>query len=131
MTGYQTEQRKMLQLLFEQHPHELFSANDIAELIGDDTISISAVYRNLAQLENEGLVRRSVRHGSRQAFYQYVATDSCREHIHLTCKKCGKTIHMEDADTNAITTSAAKYKDFEVDRGETVLIGLCGSCRGK
>ncbi len=35
-------------------------------------ISLSAVYRNLVQLEAEEKVRRSAKSGSHEAFYQYL-----------------------------------------------------------
>ncbi|MDO5445178.1 MAG: transcriptional repressor [Eubacteriales bacterium] len=129
MAKYMTGQRKQMQDLFVKHPHEMFSAKEIEELIGNESVSISAVYRNLSELEDSGLVRRCSKNGSREAFYQYTGTEACKGHIHLTCKKCGKTFHMELEDTNALIHSALKYRDFSVDIAETVLFGTCGACK--
>ncbi len=129
MAKYKTEQRKLMQALFMKHPHEMFSAKEIAELLGNGSVSISAIYRNLSELETSGLLRRCAKNGSRKAFYQYTGTEECKGHIHLTCTRCGRTIHMALEDTDELVRSASKYKDFLIDRTETVLFGLCGACR--
>lgn len=129
MTKYKTEQRKHLQDFFSEHPHEMFSAKEIEEVLGKESVSISAVYRNLAELEKEGIVRRCTKNGSRETFYQYIATENCKGHIHMTCKKCGTTIHMKLEDSDALAKNAMKYKNFIVDKTDTVLIGVCGKCQ--
>ena len=129
MAKYKTEQRKLMQALFVKHPHEMFSAKEIEELLGSESVSISAIYRNLSELEASGLVRRCAKNGSREAFYQYTGIEDCKDHIHMTCTRCGKTIHMAAEDTDALIRSASKYKDFSIDRTGTVLFGLCGVCR--
>ena len=53
MQSYSTRQRKVLLAYLSQHPDELLSARQIADALADKKISLSAVYRNLAQLETE------------------------------------------------------------------------------
>lgn len=129
MARYETEQRKLMQVFFAHHPHDLFSAKQIWDSLGKESVSISAVYRNLSELESAGVIRKCVKSGTRGAFYQYTGAESCREHIHMVCKKCGKTFHMALEDTDALVRSASKYRNFAVDRSETVLLGLCGACK--
>ena len=55
---YMTEQRKKLFEFFKSHPDMTISARDLAaQLVAEEhaKISVSAVYRNLAMLEREGL----------------------------------------------------------------------------
>ena len=59
MSSYSTQQRKALLAYLSRHPDELLSARQIADALADEKISLSAVYRNLAQLETEEKVRRS------------------------------------------------------------------------
>ena len=129
MAKYKTEQRKLMQDLFVRHPHEMFSAKEIAEMLSSQSVSISAIYRNLSELEASGLVRRCAKNGSREGFYQYTDIEDCKDHIHLTCRKCGKTIHMKPDDTQTLVQSASKYKNFVIDMSETVLYGICGACQ--
>ena len=53
MHSYSTRQRKVLLSYLSQHPDELLSARQIEDALADKKISLSAVYRNLAQLETE------------------------------------------------------------------------------
>ena len=62
-------------------------------------------------------------------FYQYMKAEACRDHLHLSCKKCGKTFHMDEAETEALVEAVAKLDGFEIDRSETVLYGLCEDCK--
>ena len=131
MTKYNTEQRKMLTELFRSSPHEMFSVKEIAEKLENEPISMSAIYRNVSELEASGVIRRCSKSGSRESYYQYTAMDDCREHIHLTCRKCGKTIHMAHEETDALIECASKYNHFTVDRTEMVLFGVCSGCSNK
>ena len=65
MARYATRQRRALQEYLSRHPDESLSARQIAEGLCGDGISVSAVYRNLAQMELEGEVRRTGKAGSR------------------------------------------------------------------
>ena len=73
MAKYLTRQRKRLLKYLSEHTDEQISARQIAEDLAADQISISAVYRNISALEEEGLLKRSVREGTREVFYQYIA----------------------------------------------------------
>lgn len=129
MGRYMTKQRKLLLEYFSHHGHEALSAGEIAEELAGEGISVSAVYRNLSALEEEGHLKRSSRPGSREAFYQYTDLPECREQLHLSCTRCGKTFHMDSAGTERLLRSIAEKEDFSVDQSETVLYGVCGACR--
>ena len=90
-------------------------------------MSISAVYRNLAALEQDGSIRKVSAPGTRESYYQYLGGHCC-EHLHLSCKKCGKTFHMDEAQTEALVSTIAKLDHFALDRADTVLYGLCKQC---
>ena len=60
MSSYSTQQRKALLAYLSRHPDELLSARQIADALADEKISLSAVYRNLAQLEAEEKVQRTL-----------------------------------------------------------------------
>ncbi|MBQ2580718.1 MAG: hypothetical protein II574_03720, partial [Ruminococcus sp.] len=74
-------------------------------------------------------LQRVTKGGSRRVYYRYKAADHCKEHIHLSCSKCGKTFHMDLPATNSLIDNVKKDSDFEIDRTETVLYGVCGSCK--
>ena len=129
MAAYLTKQRKILLSFLEDHPDESLSAADIARALPDQSVSVSAVYRNLAALEEEGKVRRVTRSGSRETLYQYTDTEGCREHLHLLCKSCGATYHMDQTDAALLIDLLARREQFAVDTAETVLYGTCEACQ--
>ena len=58
MPKYMTKQRKALLSFLSAHADEKLSARQIAQTLSGEGISISAVYRNLSALEQEGKIRR-------------------------------------------------------------------------
>lgn len=129
MAKYVTKQRKTLLDCLSKHPDESLSAKEIAKLLEDDSISLSAVYRNLVELEKDNTIRRVTKAGSREVLYQYSAAHECKEKLHLSCKKCGKTYHMSDSNTEMLIKSLATSDDFEIDMCDTVLYGVCTTCK--
>ena len=60
MSRYSTKQRKSLLAYLSAHPDELLSTRQIADALQHEKISLSAVYRNLSELEAEEKVRRGI-----------------------------------------------------------------------
>ena len=116
MKKYDTRQRDYLISFLNQHPDQLLSVRQIA------------VYRNLSQLEAEGLIRKSVKPGSREAYYQYVGADDCHSHLHLSCTRCGKTFHMDAEHTTQLTRAMSELDGFNLDILKTVMYGICQDC---
>lgn len=129
MARYNTRQRDVLLAFLNEHVHQPLSAQQIAQGLKGEKISISAVYRNLADLEREGKVRRLTQSGAHAVAYQFVDADACRGHIHLACKSCGKTFHLEDAFTAKMLGHFRERIEFSIDPADTVIYGLCKYCR--
>ena len=126
---YSTEQRNILLTYLQTNPDTVFSAKQIAQSLADKNISRSAVYRNLAQLESEQKIKRVVKNGSRETYYQFYDTTACRNHIHLSCTKCGKIFHMEGNDADRLSQMLNGNEGFELNKSETVIYGLCKECK--
>ncbi len=129
MTRYITKQRNRLLEYLNDHPDQLLSAKQISDGLKEDKISVSAVYRNLAELETEGRVRRSAQNGSREVFFQFIDNAQCRGHMHLHCLKCGRTYHLNDEISNQLKTSLMELDGFSLIVDKTVLSGICQTCR--
>ncbi len=127
MPKYMTKQRKLLIEYLSGHIDESICANRIAEDLATK-ISKSAVYRNLADLEAEGKLRRIADNNTREVVYQYVDEDKCRECLHLSCKKCGKTYHMSMTAADSLVDNVSKSESFVIDKEKTVLYGVCKEC---
>ena len=130
MSQYKTKQREILLTYFKEHIDEPVSAGQIADALREThAISTSAVYRNLAALEEAGKLQRISRPDSREAFYRYKDFDSCKECLHLSCQKCGKTFHLNHAGAAAIVNALSSTEDFSLDKAETILYGVCTACK--
>ena len=129
MKKYMTSQRKILLEYLSRHHERQISAKQIEEDLRLQGISLSAVYRNLSDLENENLVKRCTKGGKREVYYQYVATESCKNALHLTCKICGRTTHMSADTTSDFCLRLLASDGFEVDKSETIIYGVCKNCR--
>ena len=112
MSGYNTKQRRALLAFLGEHPDELLTAHQMADALAEKQISLSAVYRNLAQLEAEEKVRRSAKSGSHEAFYQYLDAKGCKGALHMSCVKCGKTFHMADSNAALFAKHLAQNEQF-------------------
>ena len=129
MQAYMTQPRTRLLNYLHQHADETLTAGQIAQDLPE--ISVSAVYRNLSALEKDGAVLKVAKAGTREVFFRYKKAEECRAHLHLSCKKCGRTFHMDEAETEALVETVARLDGFAVDRGETVLYGVCEACQEK
>ncbi|MBQ1452578.1 MAG: hypothetical protein IIZ23_01270, partial [Ruminococcus sp.] len=69
--------------------------------------------------------------GSREVFYQYTDGAHCKDCLHLSCEKCGKTYHMNSAVAQTLIENLAQSDEFTIDKANTVLYGVCGDCREK
>lgn len=129
MAKYVTKQRRQLLDYLSRHTDEQMTARQIADALTQENISLSAVYRNLSDLEADGLLKRSVREGTRDVFYQYIAAEECKDSLHLSCRVCGKSIHLDDAEAERLLDSTLKSTGFQIDKTETILYGVCADCR--
>ena len=129
MAKYVTRQRKRLLEYLSEHTDEQITARQIADALTADNISISAVYRNLSALEEDGLLKRSVREGTREVFYQYIAAEECKDSLHLSCRICGKSIHLGESEAEQLLHNTFESTGFQIEISETILYGVCADCR--
>jgi len=129
LSKYMTRQRKALLDYLLAHADELLSAQEIADALSGEGVSLSAVYRNLAELEAEGRLRRAGKGGSREVYYQFTDADGCKGRMHLQCKRCGRTFHMDAAGAEQLKSVLERSEGFALDKGDTVLYGVCEVCR--
>ena len=127
---YNTKQREILVKFFNDNKDTLFSVDEMTEKLQKYDISISAVYRNLSELEKLGKVRKTSKAGSRKAYYQYVDCDDCHGHLHMSCTVCGKTTHLDDGKAS-ILSKVLEDANFNIDKTNTVLYGTCENCKHK
>lgn len=129
MAKYLTKQREQLLQYLSVHTDEQMTARQIADALTSEKISMSAVYRNLSALEQEGLLKRSIRENTREVYYQYIDAIQCRDSLHLSCCICGKITHLDCHDAEQLIRHTLEKTGFQIDKSETILYGICKDCR--
>jgi len=106
-----------------KHPDEFFTPRQIYSEIGSEAISLSAVYRNVAAMEQDGLLAR---HDiGRERAYRFTAC--CKGDIHIVCENCGKVTHLPK-ELASLVSSRLNGDGFTLDKSKTVLYGICSEC---
>lgn len=101
-------------------------------LDADASLAQSSVYRNLAVLEEAGVVARIV---TADDFARYeLAEDLTEHHHHLICAACGEVAdfslepEVEDQ-LEGVLREVAAQASFTMEHHRLDLVGVCGSCR--
>ena len=127
-----TAQRKLLFRYFSEHPDVSVTARQLCDVLnnGDQVnIGLSSIYRNLAALTKAGFILQTISQDSKEAQYRYVSPETCGHRLHLTCLRCGKTVHMTQKLSDRLLTDILRVEDFAVDENQTTVYGLCRDCR--
>ncbi|RXK88570.1 transcriptional repressor [Chlorobaculum sp. 24CR] len=90
------------------------------------SLSLGTVYRNLAILIEQGLVRK-IDAGS--TFDRFEA--KTKPHYHLICNKCGKIIDFEECFFPEINDTIGTSADFDIESHRIDFFGICSDCRTK
>jgi Fur family ferric uptake transcriptional regulator len=95
------------------------------------SLTTSSTYRNLAVLEEAGIVRRLVTSAEHASFE--LAEDLTEHHHHMICSSCGsvRDVTLPEAlerELDRALARLAKRNDFAVREHRLDLVGVCGSC---
>ena len=124
---YTTNRRQLIGIL--QEATKPITINQILESNSD--LAQSSVYRNLAVLEQAGLVVRIITNED-HAHYE-LAEHILDHHHHIICSPCGEILdfHLSEKIEKALESSLKKIADdfgFSIDRHRLDLLGTCGDC---
>ena len=123
---YNTKNKKKITEFFNRHADEWFTSEEVAESV--DGVGKSTVYRILGELFESGFLLREYSEEKACAVYK-ADKRGCREHFHIKCVSCGKLVHIEDKETEKELEDVAKSNGFCLDKGKTVLYGVCEKCK--
>ncbi len=133
MSGYNTEQKRLLLEFLEHNSDNSYTIDEIVEGInasaGECALGRSTVYRLMTRLVEEKRVQRFAGEGSRRFLYRVIADDHCRNHLHLKCLRCGRILHLDSATSDALLEQVRRVKDFSVSEEDTLLFGRCAECK--
>lgn len=127
-----TWQKDSIISFFEKNKGKHMTAENVVfELTKQDfKVSQATVYRNLAELVKEGVLRKYISENTKGACYQYVDNaNKCIQHYHLICDECGKIIHFEGSEFEQLKYKVLSENKFELNLQKIVLYGKCEKCK--
>lgn len=85
------------------------------------TISKTTIYRNLRQLDQEGIICQFFIPGDAERY-----DNNPTPHYHLKCRHCGKIFDV-DLDLHDLNNTIEQNYPFKVDRHDVVFTGICNA----
>lgn len=122
-----TMPRRAISRVLGDSDHEFLTAARILELVTDQygPMDASTVYRTLDELERLGLVHH-VHLGSGQPGTWHLTVD--KDHQHLVCENCGKTIEVPAADLEPTYRALIERHGFKPNTHHFTILGFCEDC---
>lgn len=135
LAQYNTQQKTILTEFLTKHADRPFMIEELADELAKEypekPPGKSTLYRLINKLVEEGTVKRFVKGNSRHFLYQLAGGEDCHHHLHMKCTECGKLLHMNHEQSEAVMTAIFGGSSFEVDREQTTIFGKCADCNIK
>ena len=117
------QRQRILEVLraTDQHP----TADWIYEQLKPEfpKLSLGTVYRNLAILQDQGLIHKLHCGSAHDRFEAHIDP-----HYHLICQDCGRLEDFEMPGYNELNGKANKLTDFTIQTHRIEFFGLCSEC---
>ena len=129
--SYQTKGRRELIAFLAKNPDRQFTVEELCLAVNGDTEQgKSSIYRHLTRLCESESVRKFRNEERNRSVYQYVGEHcDCSRHFHEKCLRCGTLRHLECDDSLDFAAHLLAVHGFAVDPGQSILYGVCASCR--
>lgn len=124
---YRTKHKYELINYLEKHQNQHLTISKMQEDL--KSIPVATLYRLVDALVEEGLLRKYIIGPNSACCFQYNQGNSCHEHFHLVCEKCGKLIHLECDEVNHLLDHIQDEHSFKIDVSRINLYGLCDECQ--
>lgn len=124
-----TESRREIIDALGSSPHPI-TVNDLMESVKG--LAQSSTYRNLAVLEEAGVVRRVVS-ADDMARYELAEDLTGHHHHHLICQRCSAVLDIDvpqalERYVHEFSDEIAKQVNFRIDHHRLDLVGVCAQC---
>lgn len=131
--GYKTRQRAVIENVLKENCDIHMTVDDIVIKLNGigENVGRTTVYRTLEKLITDGKVRKYVAENESACFQYLNDMGHCHEHFHLKCITCGELLHLDCEKISELAGHISAEHGFALDRGRTVLYGVCAVCQQK
>lgn len=127
--GYRStpQRQKVLSIFMSLTQGEHLSAEDLHKTLEEDgeSISLSTVYRTLHLMVYMGLLRELE---LAEEHKHYELNRPLRDHHHIVCVHCNKTLEFTEDSVAEIGEKTAKTAGYHVLDCQLTLYGICSHC---
>ena len=121
---YNTKQKDIILNYLIDNKDKCLTINEIYNYLRkNNKIGLTTIYRFLNKLESDNLIKKYT--DKKEAMYQYINNDECKNHIHLKCIKCNQIIHLDCSEANHLSKHIFDEHKFLID---STIFGVCKEC---
>ncbi|EKY06965.1 ferric iron uptake transcriptional regulator [Neisseria sp. 23W00296] len=115
--------------LFEKHPDDHMSAEDVYRVLLENGIEIgvATIYRVLTQFEQAGILLRH-HFETGKAVYEL---NTGGHHDHIVCVKCGAVAEFHSEEIEELQDRMAEEHGYRIVDHALYMYGVCGNCQKK
>lgn len=115
--------------LFEAHPEEHLSAEEVYRMLLEEgvEIGVATIYRVLTQFEQAGILLRH-HFETGKAVYELNGGD---HHDHIVCVKCGKVTEFHSEEIESLQNRIAEQNGYRIVDHALYMYGICNPCQKK
>lgn len=125
-----TRQRAVVLEVFEEHPEEHLSVEDVYKLLLNKNVDIglTTIYRTLDMLEKIAILHK-IDFGDGRTRYEFRQLQEIHHHHHLICGKCGTVTEFKDTLLEALEKSIQEVHNFKITDHQVKFFGYCRECQ--
>lgn len=122
--SYKTKQKDIILKCLIENKDKCLKANDIYEVLKkDNNIGLTTIYRTLNNLSENGIIKKYI--DDKEATYQYIDYEKCKNHLHLKCIKCHNIYHLDCNEAIELSKHIKNKHKFIID---STILGICEEC---
>ncbi len=132
--GYKTKGKQAIIEYIEGQKNTSFTVKQLLNHLVENGIelNITTVYRFLNKLQEEKFLIKHISQDGKEACFQYVnKNESCFDHLHIQCVKCGQTTHLDCDFMHTLYDHILNSHGFKLEYENSVLYGVCKECLNK
>ena len=122
--SYKTKQKDIILNYLMENKDKCFKACDIYDYLKkDNNIGLTTIYRILNNLADTEIIKKYT--DKKEAMYQYIDYEKCKNHLHLKCIKCNNIYHLDCDEAMELSRHIKNKHNFLID---STILGICKEC---